>query len=624
MAQATKPGKSGFLPPIGSASYHGMLGAIAILILGPLGGITAAYMNFSLGFFVGGQVLAGILGSVVTYGYGPEGKHGANYMQTMAASVASMGAMGVLIQAMVWLGLPIPPAWQLVIYFLCIGMLGVGIGMLYTPLLVDRMQLTFPSGLAVANILRALTDKRLLKKSVGSLGTGTGLGFLLSFVPARVASIGDLVGKLHIEISPIGAGMIVGARIGVPAIVVAVIGHYLTPYFVSIGYLKEGQEYRIVGFLIALGTIMGAAVVDLVLIFRSAIARFRSREATPATQGSDDKNFSFGRLALWIAFWATATIVAGRVIMHVPLFYLVFAVALCFLFVLVNGISLGISDSNPISSAFVLTVVLMVVAGLKDQGVGLLAGAILLVTCSVGCDMQQDRSTGWRLGSNRRTQFRYQVMGVTMGAVCAVFITTLFLKSYPVLNENLLETGKKVPGWSSAMTLKFVGALKGITDPKPWQTQLLLIGLAIGVVTEALRKIIKNNEGYKRFRDGSSTGKVSDFVLDAIVLPSPYASSFGGFVPFAAAINFGVGGIIGSLYNTFFDGKPKSTTVESAGSPTAAGAPSAQPDANKPAAEELPEDMATISLIGGGLIGGDALAMLLIGIIGLISTALGH
>src|SRR5213595_3397219 len=90
-----------WLPAIGTWKYYALLGAVGILILGPLGGITASYMNFSLGFFVGGQVLAGILGSVVTFGYGPQGKHGANYMQTMAASVASMSAMGVLIQAMV-------------------------------------------------------------------------------------------------------------------------------------------------------------------------------------------------------------------------------------------------------------------------------------------------------------------------------------------------------------------------------------------------------------------------------------------------------------------------------------------------------------------------------------------
>src|SRR5512140_921574 len=161
-----------YLPPINSRGYFILLGAVAILVLGPLGGITAAYMNFSLGFFIGGQVLAGILGSVVTYGYGAEGKHGANYMQTLAASVAGLAGMAVLVQAMVWLGLPEPPMWQMVLYFLCIGMLGVGVGMLYTPILVDRMQLKFPSGFAVANILRALTDIRLLRDSIGKLGGG--------------------------------------------------------------------------------------------------------------------------------------------------------------------------------------------------------------------------------------------------------------------------------------------------------------------------------------------------------------------------------------------------------------------------------------------------------------------
>jgi hypothetical protein len=118
---ASEP-KFSFLPKPNTPGYHLLLAAVAIFVLGPLGGITAAYMNFSLGFFVGGQVLAGILGSAVTYGYGAEGKHGANYMQTMAASVASLAGMAVLIQAMVWLGMPMPPAWHLIMFKGCIGM----------------------------------------------------------------------------------------------------------------------------------------------------------------------------------------------------------------------------------------------------------------------------------------------------------------------------------------------------------------------------------------------------------------------------------------------------------------------------------------------------------------------
>ena len=77
-----------WLPTEGSWKYHLLLALTGMLVLGPLAGVTAAYMNFSLGFFVGGQVLAGLLGSAVTAGYGAAGRHGANYIQTAAASVA--------------------------------------------------------------------------------------------------------------------------------------------------------------------------------------------------------------------------------------------------------------------------------------------------------------------------------------------------------------------------------------------------------------------------------------------------------------------------------------------------------------------------------------------------------
>src|SRR5436309_7931788 len=178
-----------WLPAIGTWRYYALLGAVGILILGPLGGVAASYMNFSLGFFVGGQVLAGILGSTVTFGYGAQGRHGANFIQTTAASVAGMSGMAVVIQAMAWLGLPQPPIWSLILYMLCIGMFGVGVGMLYTPILVDRMQLFFPSGYAVANILRAMTDKTLLKRSIAKLGGGMLAGYAGNLIAGNLTVI---------------------------------------------------------------------------------------------------------------------------------------------------------------------------------------------------------------------------------------------------------------------------------------------------------------------------------------------------------------------------------------------------------------------------------------------------
>ena len=611
---STSTEKKTWLPKIGSWKYHLLLGSVAIFILGPLGGITASYMNFSLGFFVGGQVLAGILGSVITYGYGAEGKHGANFMQTMAASVASMAAMGVLIQAMVWLGLPIPPAWQLVVYFLCVGMFGVGVGMLFTPILVDRLQLTYPSGLAVANILRALTDKRLLKRSVGQLGAGTGIGLAVGlFVEKGVELYGKnklLAGFLpKLSASSFGAGMIVGSRIGIPAITVGLVGEMITPWLREQQLLGPDEPFRKVTFLVALGAIMGAAIVDLALIFYSVVQRVREylskpkagSEVAPAVEEEEWKKLKTNRLVAWTIVWGTGVILAAIFIMKLPVGFVLFAVGLTFIFIIINGISTGVSDSNPISSAFVVTVLLMTALGLKDPGVGLLAAAILLVAVSVGVDMQQDRSTGWRLGSNRATQFRYQVVGVSMGAVMAVAMAKVFMAAYPSLQNNSFDhSALKDPHWQSAMTYKFVGALRGITNPNPTKTKLLALGLAVGFGLELVRKIVKTRAAYKAFVASGRTGFVVDWFFDAIFVPSPYAASFGGFVELATSMNFGIGGIVSSLWQTA----------------------QKQLDARKPKdeKEDLPEDMSTTSLVGGGFIAGESLSALLLGIIGLVAA----
>jgi uncharacterized oligopeptide transporter (OPT) family protein len=97
-----------------------------------------------------------------------------------------------------------------------------------------------------------------------------------------------------------------------------------------------------------------------------------------------------------------------------------------------------------------------------------MCASIVLIACSEGGDMQQDRSTGWRLGTNRIVQFRYQVIGIAAGAVLAVALAKVFMSSYPILKANQFDN-PHLPGaaqWQSAMTYKIVGALKDLTHPK--------------------------------------------------------------------------------------------------------------------------------------------------------------
>ncbi|HVV72701.1 MAG TPA: peptide transporter, partial [Verrucomicrobiae bacterium] len=153
--------------------------------------------------------------------------------------------------------------------------------------------------------------------------------------------------------------------------------------------------------------------------------------------------------------------------------------------------------------------------------------------------------------------------------------------------------------WQSAMTVKFVGALKGITTSQPHIMKALQLGILIGLAIEVVRKSIKKLPGYKQFAANTKLGRVTDFLIDAVILASPYASSFGGFVEWPTVVWWTLGGVGASVFDWF----------------QARRAP-------KPGAEALPSDMGTMSLVGGGLIAGDSLAALSVGILKLLRTLL--
>ncbi len=584
-----------WLPKVGTWKYYLMLAALTGLVFGPLGGLAAAYMNFSLGFFVGGQVLVGILGSVITIKYGAEGRHGANYMQTMAGVMSSMCGMAVLLQAMYWLGKTPPPAWQMTVFFACAGMFGIGLGVLYTPLLVDRLNLTYPSGAAVATIIRALTDKKLLKASIAKLGGGIALG-----IGCGAANL-----PWGFSASTLGAGMIVGQRIAIPGLVMGLIGWALTPSLQAAGWIGEKEPFRKIGFLIALAMILGASLVDLSIIFYEAVQRIRGamkqkQEEAPAYQKINTKRF-IG----WTLFWAAATVIAASFALGQPVPFILLALGLVVLFLIVNGISTGISDSNPISSAFVLSVLLMSLLGLKDPTVGLFAASILLIACAVGVDMQQALATGKRLETNRRIQFHFQWGGVVIGAILSMLIAALFFKAYPELTKNAVH--EEVPRWQSAMTYKIVGILEDIGNLKPHQFYALFIGLSFGVAVQIARKLIKGSKKYAAYISGLKKsesfasrgwGWFADFAVDVFIFSSPYAFSFGGFVDVTTVMWFAIGGMVSSAINYY-----------SARAAAAKAAPG----------EEMPEEIGTTFLAGGGLIAGDALWALIIGVAGLVS-----
>jgi uncharacterized oligopeptide transporter (OPT) family protein len=227
---------------------------------------------------------------------------------------------------------------------------------------------------------------------------------------------------------------------------------------------------------------------------------------------------------------------------------------------------------------------------------------VLLVSCGVAADMQQDRSTGWRLGTNRTIQFRYQVGGILVGAVMAIVYARLFMSAYPVLtiDQTSITADQQPAAWASAMTYKFVGALRSLTDVKPYQKTAIWIGVAIGALVQVIRGVLRAWPAYQSFVKQRGGGYATGFLLDAIFLPSPYAYSFGQFLNLQTSAYFAAGGTLSSLYRTWSEGRGEGRS------------------------SAMPSDMSPTSLIGGGLIAGDALAALTVGLIGLASTLSGR
>ena len=91
----------------------------------------------------------------------------------MSASVATLGSMGVLIQAMTWLQMEMPPAWVMVLYMTCIGMFGIGMGRIADAMSRTRL---LAVGLALWSTMTALSGVAFNFAALASARLGVGIG----------------------------------------------------------------------------------------------------------------------------------------------------------------------------------------------------------------------------------------------------------------------------------------------------------------------------------------------------------------------------------------------------------------------------------------------------------------
>ena len=113
------------------------------------------------------------------------------------------------------------------------------------------------------------------------------------------------------------------------------------------------------------------------------------------------------------------------------------------------------------------------------------------------------------------------------------------------------------------------------------------------------RRALAASAGYQRLIASGSRGFAIGWFVDTILFGSPYASSTGGFLDLKVSLWFAAGSVASSLL-----------------------AWGAAVRKRRGGSDDLPADMSTTSLIGGGLIAGESLYALGAGMISLFGSYL--
>ena len=494
---------------------------VKALILGILLSIVLSAANAYLGLFAGMTVSASIPAAVLSMAILKLfRKHNIlenNIVQTAASAGESLAA-GVIFTfpALILMGY-----WEKFNYLettliaLCGGILGVLFTVPLRQALIVRQKLTFPEGVATAEVLKTgekggKTVKYLLWGGLaGALVKFSEAGFKLwNGIADGAAMIGGRVyGYLGMNLSPalIAVGYIVGVRVSLLVFAGGVISWWIAiPLYLSYNGVPAGTEnYVDLGFGIWSSQIrylgVGAMVVGglwALISLRSSIG-FALKSGFEALKSSADQSqllrtekdtpMSWVMIAIG-AMIVPVFIIYLREIEQVPITALmaILMVFAGFLFSAVAGYMAGLvgSSNNPISGVTIATIlssalILLALLGSgaeKGPAAAILIGAVVCCAAAIAGDNMQDLKAGNILGATPQKQQIMQMVGVISAALVLPLVLELLNSAYGFGTP----TEAKPDALAAPQATLMESVAKGVFSGNlPWT--MVYIGAALGV-----------------------------------------------------------------------------------------------------------------------------------------------
>jgi len=474
------------------------------IILGILQGLlmTAAfvYSGLKLGFTLGGSTIAAILGFAVLKGIMRKGTIIENNInQTIASGINITGAGLIFtLPALFLMGIKFNVV-TMTLAAIAGSFMGVAVIIPLRKQMIDMERLRFPSGTAVAAILKspgAGIEKAMLL--AGGFLLSAGLVILIKFKPALGVVPLDkwlnippyMQTAIAVSLMNLGAGLLSGKG-GLPFALGGILAYWImAPIAVHTGWADPAGKTpaELANFVYAtmlrplgIGLLIGGALMGVVKALpaikgafkslqQAAKAGFKSSEEIPIKFIYIGIGGSFVLLFLAAKFGATG--------ISFPMALIISAVGTIWLALagLIVAECTGATDISPLSGLALIAITLMLVLTNNHIVAAVLVGVAVCVATSQCADMMQDLKTGYLVGGIPVRQQVVQIAVAWIGPIVAM-ATIFFLWKSPGFGP-----GKPLPAPQADALRAMIDGVVGGNVP----VERYLAGGALGAVLSLL------------------------------------------------------------------------------------------------------------------------------------------
>ena len=484
------------------------------ILIGSLMNAAFVYIALKLGFSLGGSTVAAIIGfGVLKLAVDQSSIIENNINQTIASGVnnASAGVVFTL-PALFLMGADFSPT-SAIISATAGTFLGIVIIIPLRKQMIEFERLRFPSGIAVASLLKSPGAGAKQAKLLG-------LGFLIAtlfHVASEFSGVSDfnLGGLLSIpsyfpivlgiSFASIGAGMLAGGG-GLPFVAGGILAWWIiSPLVTYLGWLPSSTSlgldmstqasqvleiqgaalYKAMLRPLGIGTLIGGAMAGVVASLPALKGALKSLSNAAQTSHGDSpdeldaKALGIAAVSAFVLLFAAAVIASSKMSLAACALIAVVGFVWLILAGLVVAQATGVTDISPLSGMSLIGVTLMYFLSGGDSVVAIILGVAVCVGIGQCADMMSDLKAGHLIGASPRSQQLAQLGFSWVGVPVAVGV--LYLLWTP-------DGGGFGPGAASGLSAPQGDALQGIllglaSGDAPLDKYIVgaVIGLSLGV-----------------------------------------------------------------------------------------------------------------------------------------------